>query len=455
MAAAVAVELGRWQIYPSPETVTELSLPLIHFDLAFFYFHPVQRLLFFDFRCSRPHFVDSVLPRLKDSLRRTLRHFLPLAGKLVQPAEASRRPFLRFLDGDSVSLTVAECDKDFRHLTGNHPRLADEFYACVPDLPPAEDSPEGRLLPVIALQVTLFPQQGVCLGFTNHHAVGDASAIVRFIKSWATVNFSGSDGKLIDEKSLPFLDRTAVEDSDGLDAVYWELLRKRSGRRTPESRPISFPLSKLRATFVIRNDDVSKLKSLVSIRCPKMHITSFTVTCALVWACLVKSEAGSVPDDEPEYFGLAADCRERLNPPLPATYFGNCLAFVKAEATHGSLRRNDGFLVAAESLGLAIQESVYNERGILDGAEGWPSDFGKLIGKRLFGVSGSPRFDLYDADFGWGRPRKFESASIDRDNSMSLSKSRFSDGGLEFGLSRTKKKLDAFAAAFIETLRTL
>ncbi|KAH6773432.1 hypothetical protein C2S51_011836 [Perilla frutescens var. frutescens] len=30
-----------------------------------------------------------------------------------------------------VPLTIAECDKDFAELTGNHPQVADEFFACV------------------------------------------------------------------------------------------------------------------------------------------------------------------------------------------------------------------------------------------------------------------------------------------------------------------------------------
>ncbi|KAL8502268.1 hypothetical protein ACS0TY_021408 [Phlomoides rotata] len=448
MAAAV---LDRCQIQPSPDTVAELTLPLLHFDITWLYFHPVQRLLFFHLPCSKHHFLEVIVPELKQSLLTTLNHFLPLAGNIVHPID-SGRPFSRFVIGDSVLLTIAECNKDFRHFTGNHPRVSDEFYAFVPQLPPAKNTSDAVILPVFSIQMTLFPEQGVCLGFTNHHAIGDASTIVRFIKSWASVNRFGDDSKLIDDKSLPFYDRTSVEDSEGLDSKYWELVKR---TRSVEPRRFSFPLNKVRATFVVRRDDVEMLKSLVLRRRPEMHITAFTMTCALVWACLVRAEAGAVPDDEPEYFCFAADCRGRLNPPLPVTYFGNCLAFVKAESTHGSLKGKDGFLVAADRLGKAIQKTVYNDKGILDGAETWPVEFRKLIGKRLFGVAGSPRFDLYDADYGWGRPRKCESASIDKDTSMSLCKSRDFEGGLEFTLSRPKKKLDAFAAVFTEALRTL
>ncbi|KAK4484870.1 hypothetical protein RD792_007470 [Penstemon davidsonii] len=449
MAATV---LDRCEIHPSPETVTELTLPLLHFDITWLYFNPVQRLLFFDFPCSKPHFLETLVPKLKQSLLRTLNHFLPLAGNIVHPVDAGR-PFTRFSVGDSVSLTIAECNKDFKHLTGNHPRVADEFYACVPDLPPGKQSSNAVVFPVLALQITLFPNHGICLGFTNHHAIGDASSIVRFIKAWASVNRFGSDAKLIDDKSLPFYDRTGVEDPEGLDSIYWNLMKR---SRPIESLPMKFPLNRARATFVIKRDDILLLKNFVLSRRPEMpHVTAFTVTCALVWVCLVKTDTEIVPEEEPEYFGFAAECRGRLNPPLPAAYFGNCLSFVKAEATNGMLKGRDGFMVAVECVGDAVKKTVYNPNGILDGAEEWPEEFGKLIGKRLFGVAGSPRFDLYDADYGWGRPKKFESASIDGDSSMSLCKSRYFEGGLEIGLSRPKKKLDAFAAIFTEALRKL
>ncbi|KAL0285678.1 UNVERIFIED_CONTAM: Phenolic glucoside malonyltransferase 1 [Sesamum calycinum] len=445
--------LERCDIRPSANTTSELTLPLLHFDITWLYFHPVQRLLFFDFPCSKAEFLETVVPKLKESLHQTLNHFLPLAGNIVHPLN-SDRPFSRFVDGDSVLLTIAESDKDFDYLTGNHPRVADEFYVCVPQLPPAKHTPDVVILPVLALQITLFPDRGVCLGITNHHAIGDASSIVRFIKAWASVNRSSGDSKLVDEKLLPFYDRTSVEDPEGLDSIYWNLIKQ---SRAVESLPISFPLNKVRATFILTKDDVQKLKHFVLERRPEMRITAFTVTCALVWVCLVKVDAATetLAEDEPEYFGFAADCRGRLSPPLPAEYFGNCLAFVKAESTHGLLKGNDGLLFAAQSVGEAIQKTVYNEKGILDGAENWPIEFGKLIGKRLFGVAGSPRFDLYDVDYGWGRPNKFESASIDGDTSMSLCKSRDFEGGLEIGLSRPKEKLDAFAAIFTKALGNL
>ncbi|KAL2466400.1 HXXXD-type acyl-transferase family protein [Abeliophyllum distichum] len=402
----MATILEQCKVQTSPDTVTEVTLPLVHFDITWLYFHPVHRLLFFDFPCSKAYFLDTIVPRLKQSLSLTLKHFLPLAGNIVHPID-SGRPMSRYAVGDSVSLTIAEYDKDFNQFTGNHPRVADEFYACVPQLQPASISNDSVIFPVLSLQVTLFPEHGMCFGFTNHHAIGDASTIVRFVKAWASVTKFDGEAKLIDDKSLPFYERTGVEDSEGLDSLYWELLKK---SRPVESPPLTFPLNKVRATFIITRDDIQKLKNIVLAKQPNMaHLTTFTVVCAHLWA----------------------------------------------ESTHGGLKGNDGFLIAAILIGEAIRKTVYNEKGILDGAENWPLEFGKLIGKWLFGVAGSPRFDLYDTDYGWGRPKKFESVSIDGDGSMSLCKSRDFEGGLEIGMSRPKIEMDSFASVFIETLGNL
>lgn len=447
-----ATVLDRFDIHPS-ETAEEHILPLLHFDISFLFFHPIQRILFFQFPCTKPYFLQTVVPKLKKSLAQSLVKFPPLAGKIVVPL-SSGRPFSRFTAGDAVPLTVAESDKDFDYLIGNQPRASADFYGCVAQMPPGERSESEAVFPALALQITLFPGRGVSLGFTNDHGIGDANSIVRFIKYWASINKFGDDADVSEVELLPSSDRSAVEDPEGLDSIYWNIIK---GSRPIQSPASSIPINKYRSTFVVSKDDVQKLKRFVLERRPTTRATAFTVTCALAWVCLVKAEppAAATDDDESEFFGFPADCRSRLVPPLPDGYFGNCLAFVKAELPHGTLKGDDGIAAAAESISEAIQKTVFNKKGILDGAETWPLDYGKLIGKRLFGVAGSPRFDLYELDFGWGRPAKYESASIDADTSMSLCKSRDSAGGLEFGLSRQRDVLDAFSAQFQNIIQKL
>uniref|UniRef100_A0A3Q7J6W1 Anthocyanin acyltransferase n=1 Tax=Solanum lycopersicum TaxID=4081 RepID=A0A3Q7J6W1_SOLLC len=77
---------------------------------------------------------------------------------------------------------------------------------------------------------------------------------------------------------------------------------------------------------------------------------------------------------------------------------------------------------------------------------------------RSFSIAGSPKHDLYAADFGWGRAAKLEFISIDNDDdgiSMSLSKSKDFDGDLEIGLCLSKTRMNAFATIFTHGLSFL
>ncbi|KAL8484507.1 hypothetical protein ACS0TY_026986 [Phlomoides rotata] len=127
------------------------------------------------------------------------------------------------------------------------------------------------------------------------------------------------------------------------------------------------------------------MKDLVIAKfpCGVAHLSSFAVVCAIVWACYTRSAAEEVADDEPEYFGIVADCRGRLNPPLPTNYFGNCVSIMHAELKHGEVQGSDGFVTAKKAIGDIIKENVYNsEKDILHDAAKWPELFQVLIGKR-------------------------------------------------------------------------
>ncbi|KAL0428991.1 UNVERIFIED_CONTAM: Malonyl-coenzyme:anthocyanin 5-O-glucoside-6'''-O-malonyltransferase [Sesamum radiatum] len=434
------------------------SVPLTFFDVIWLYVHQIQRLLFYPSPCSTTTFLETIVPNLKKSLSQTLRNYLPLAGNLIHPLN-SDMPQFRYVPGDSVSVTFAEAsaDFDFDYLTGNQARDSDEFYAFAPDLPASKtDSESGlKIIPLLAIQVTLFPGIGICVGITNHHAIGDASSIVGFIKAWSRAAKLGENQQLSAEnQSLPFYDRSAIKDPSDRANSFWNQMRL----FPLASNHSKLPTNRVRATFILRKNDIQILKNLALAGEPALiHLSSFTVTTAYVWSCLAKSAAESgeeVDDNEPEYFGFAVDARHRLDPPVPATYFGNCVAIVVVDSTHGLLRGRDGFVAAVKSVGELITNKANNKDEILRDADDWLVKFGLLMGKRLIGVAGSPKFDLYDTDFGWGRPEKYESVSIDGDGSISLCKSREFEGGLEIGLSFPKKKMDAFAAVFAHGLQT-
>ncbi|XP_010497230.1 PREDICTED: phenolic glucoside malonyltransferase 1-like, partial [Camelina sativa] len=148
------------RVSPSISDSSEsLTLPLTFFDLLWFKHHPVERVIFFRLtEATRSFFDSAIVPNLKASLSSSLSHYLPLAGKLVwEPLDL--KPSIVYSPNDAVSFTVAESNADFSRLTGKEPFFSTELHPLVPELQSSDDSAS-----VMSFQVTLFPNQGFCVG---------------------------------------------------------------------------------------------------------------------------------------------------------------------------------------------------------------------------------------------------------------------------------------------------
>lgn len=120
------------KVSPPPGSVPTTSLPLTFFDLPWLLnFSHMQRPYFYDFPHPTNHFLETLLPSLKNSLPLTLQHFFLLAGNLRLPPPPAK-PHILFTDGDSVSLTVVESTADFHFLSANHPLPVRAFDPFVP-----------------------------------------------------------------------------------------------------------------------------------------------------------------------------------------------------------------------------------------------------------------------------------------------------------------------------------
>ncbi|KAF8389923.1 hypothetical protein HHK36_024442 [Tetracentron sinense] len=171
----------------------------------------------------------------------------------------SDKPVIRYVDGDSVLLTIAESNNDFYHLSGNSARDINESHPLIPHLPLSD-----TLAAVLALQVTVFPNSGFCIGMTMHHAVSDGQTVTVFRKSWASICRSG-DSSLLPE-CLPIFDRFLIKDTAGLEKIYLNELVKsnvsdtESNNRSlvvmnPRAPPDTF---KVKGTFELSRDDIER-----------------------------------------------------------------------------------------------------------------------------------------------------------------------------------------------------
>ncbi|ESR50205.1 hypothetical protein CICLE_v10033612mg [Citrus x clementina] len=417
---------------PSSDSVTASTLPLTYFDTLWLKFPPSERVFFYQITDLTFDLFNSViLPKLADSLSLTLLHYLPLAGHIMWPADSAKPAVYYFPDqNDGVSFTVAESDADFSHLSGNNGnREAVEFHHLTPQLSITDDKAE-----VVAIQITLFPKQGFCISVLTHHAL------------------------------IPCFDRTLIKDRKGLDVVYanhW--LAFQSDKRS--LKLVSMPALKahssmVRRSFELTREDIKKLRDKVQgnevlIRQAKeLHLSSYVLTCAYVYVCLIK--AMGVEGDAPVMLRVGANCRSRLDPPLPVNYFGNCVS------GHGTPAKvsdvvdpENGIAFVADRLSDLVKGL---KREVIEGSEEkilnllkYVKEGGGQAPGRLLGVAGSNRFDVYGSDFGWGKPKRVE-IILDRVGSIYLVESRNGGGAVEVGVVLEKPQMEAFSSLFVNGL---
>ncbi|KAK7294293.1 hypothetical protein RJT34_17180 [Clitoria ternatea] len=495
-----------------PSSLPSTTLPLTFFDIPWFFIsHPIQRIFFYDFPYPTHHFLQTTLPTLKHSLSLTLQHFFPFASNITVPPQR-RHSSIRYLNGhDSVPFTVAEYSKaeHFTTLTSNSPQDIRNLHPLLPTLPPPRVEKDGtRVLPIMAIQVTILPNSGFTLGLTYNHVVADGKSLHHFIKHWACVckekrdAFSSIKGSYL---SLPSHERHNVKDPNELKLLYLQVLERLESQQKTScpSRAAAYLASdtpnkdflhtqylkseilpkqyqntshldqpsivekdvfttnnKVRSTIVLTGEQVEKLKKYVALKCTDSgttsHISTFVVTCSLIWVCLLKSEQGKgkcIDGEQLCYFGFVADSRDQFS--LPSTYFGNCLVSCYVKVKRGVVVGENGMVEVA----FAIERKVRDFKGsggALREAEKPISEFMEpwKPGNSLLTVAGSPNLAVYKTDFGWGNPRKSEAVHIDA-GSISLSDCRYQNGAIEVGLVLERIQMNNFINILQHQLKIL
>ncbi|CAI9275732.1 unnamed protein product [Lactuca saligna] len=437
------------QVSPPPATIGDRSLPLTFFDFSWLAIPPMHTLYFYELPITKTHFTETIAPKLKNSLSIALQHFFPFAGNLIVFSSPSKKPEIRYVEGDSVKVTIAECNLDFNDLSGNHPRECDQFYHLIPVLRRTAEASDYITIPILTVQVTLFSNCGFSIGITNHHAVGDAISNFDFLKAWTSIAQSGTDESFLANGKFPLYDRV-VKYPKVLDDVYLGYAKVETFNEKYQPPTLSGPTDKVRATFILTQHVVNRLKKLVSNQLPTLpYVSSFTVACGYIWSCIAESR-----NDELQLFGFSIDCRRRLDPPIPMEYFGNCLMYTAATEKPTLLTGKEGFVTATKLMGENLHKTLNDKDGIVKDMD-W---FFKLLSEEMpttmINVAGTPKLRFYDLDFGWGKPKKYEIISIDYSESISMLASKELKGDVEIGLCLSATEMEAFVRIFNDGLET-
>ncbi|OMO57316.1 Transferase [Corchorus olitorius] len=454
--------------FNSPKSANNgISFPLPFFDIFWFKFPPVDVVLFYQLTesaASPCHFYWEIVPKLKQSLSLALLHYLPLAGKLKWSSDSPKPIIFYSTPNDGVSLTVAESNAhNFHTLTGSEIYRANELHCLVPELMISEEIAE-----MISFQITLFPDQGFSIGFRVHHGVTDGKALFMFVKSWGylckEILLAGKAEvpSNLPPNLTPFLDRSVIKDPTRLDLIYlkrWLEIEgfghenqgsKRSLKTLQTIVPISDDL--VRATFEFRHEDINKLKDKANLSSSAhgkpLHLSTFVLTLAYTITCLVKARGER--DDRVVFIVFSVDCRSRLNPPLPTTYFGNCIMGSESYTKATDFIGQNGFAFAVNLVSNMVNK--FNNTRVLEEAENQlknPSTLKPDQEIQIISVAGSPRIGTYGSDFGLGELKKVEVVSIDRTGAISVAESRNGGGGVEIGLALKKAEMRNFIASLI------
>ncbi|OMO54866.1 Transferase [Corchorus olitorius] len=442
-----------------PNSATEVSLQLTFADTFWFKIAPVERLFFYqlDNSTSTPAYFNSeILPKLKHSLSLSLLHHLPLAGNLKWPSD-SPKPFILYTPNDGVSLTVAETNADFDRLSSNGIDEALELHPLMPQLISSYDSAS-----ILALQITLFPNKGFCIGITAHHTALDGKTTTMFMKSWAYL--CNQENSALPIELTPFFDRNIIKDPTGfdLDMLYLNQWLTNDGSASePEitkNKTLKISTDEgeapnlVRATFDIRPEDFKKLRERVllskSSEEEQLHLSKFVLTLAYVATCMIKAR---VENNRDVLFGFTADCRSRLDPPVPQTYFGNCNTIFTKIVKAADFMDENGFALAVKQVSDMVKK-LETRSGVFEGAKEKLTPIFHIGPIQLITVAGSPHFDVYGSDFGWGRPCKVEIVSIDKNGAISMAESRDGSRGIEVGLALKKHEMERFSSLFLKNI---
>ncbi|KAL6646381.1 hypothetical protein ACP70R_017989 [Stipagrostis hirtigluma subsp. patula] len=398
---------------------------LATFDLPYITFYYNQKLLLYRAPAAAGLDFPDAAARVTAALADALRVFYPLAGRIRQDPDGALA-----VEGDEGAEVVEaeaegvavddlaggdcgeEAEKIMQHLVP---------YTGVMNL-------EGLRRPLLAVQLTKL-KDGLAVGCAFNHAVLDGTSTWHFMSSWAELCRRGGGGGA--PSLLPVHDRSLAR------SVRVRLDLPASAEAHEKTDPNGPKKALVARVFSFPEAAVARIKAAANAALPAgaKPFSTFQSLGAHIWRAV--SRARGLGPSDVTAFAVFADCRSRLDPPLPAAYFGNLIQAVFTGVPAGMLLGGPPEL-AAGLLQKAIDEhdaAAVARR--LEEYEAAPKLFHYSdAGPNCVAVGSSPRFRVYDVDFGFGRPERVRSGGNNKfDGMVYLYPGRGGDGGIDVELA--------------------
>ncbi|KAJ0466228.1 putative quinate O-hydroxycinnamoyltransferase [Helianthus annuus] len=247
------------------------------------------------------------------------------------------------------------------------------------------------------------------MGCAFNHAILDGTSTWHFMSSWAEI-CTGSKSISIQ----PFLDRTQARNTRvKLDLTPPE---QQNGDGATATKPP--PLKE--KIFKFSESSIDKIKAKVNANPANESTKPFSTFQSLsthIWHAVTR--ARQLAPEDYTVFTVFADCRKRVDPPMPESYFGNLIQAIFTVTAAGLLQANPPEFAAA-----LIQKAIesHDAKAIEARNKEWESNpiifQYKDAGVNCVAVGSSPRFKVYDVDFGFGKPESVRSGANNRFDGM-------------------------------------
>lgn len=385
------------------------------------------------------------------SLSKTLTHYYPLAGRLA------------FTQGGHLKLL---CNSKGALLLEATSILAFENTPQQNLVPTIDYDVPIEDIPLLIAQFTKFPCGSITLGVLLCRALLDGSSAANFMNSWAKL----ARGEKLDSSLIPFHDRTVLDSRrnfhipsrfqhlEFFPPPLWE-----GNFAKVTTKPLYTT-----AIFKLTKIQVEKLKNKANNNNNKVRrsFTSFEVISGHIWRCVCKVRYVKGNGDQPTRLTTLVNCRNRLNPPLPRTYFGNAtFPTVTQTCSFDDVMNNPTTRYAVGKVREAIErvndeyvrsalDYVANQKDLnllRDTFYNFGKRNGQLGGNPNLYVVGWTNFPFYETDFGWGKPDCMVPGNINSDGKAFLIDAANGDGFI-VAICLQDSHLDALKKLFYEDI---
>lgn len=373
----------------SPREETDQRIKLTPWDLQHLLAGYLQRGLLFHKpkpQAEEPDQNASIIHHLETSLSRTLDFFAPLAGRMAAIEYEDKTTSFHidcnnagalFVHAVAEKLTVSDLIEPVFV-----PETLDSFFQF-----DGVKIIDATSKPLLAVQVTELVD-GIFISCNISHCIADGFSFWHFFNSWSEIS-RGSDHI----SKLPVFQRPPL----GID---YPIRIPEIKKQIHQDQLVTPPLKVKVYNFTKQN--IMKLKTKANAEMNTDKISSLQATLSHFWLSITRNRHLD-PNQDSIIFSVIG-VRQRLQQ-LPEQYFGN--------AIQGAMVRLKAGELIEKGLGNAaweINKTIANQTGekLMDLFQAWAKSpklyqTGEMLNNALL-TAGSPRFDIYGNDFGWGRP---------------------------------------------------